>query len=780
MLIKYYLFALIKKQKLIYVFMALMSAVAFSLFVANNYALDNYEASMENFFNECHYPSAVITTDFAPSSAFDCLKSVEGVNDYDVRYSSVFNIFVDKSYFTVLLNTYKEDDFSQFANMSDLVERDNPVIFVDQQFADKHHLSIGDTVSLGKNGACCTCTISRSVLMPENLSYNVLGNVNIDNIGYGVIYLNHNDLEPFLNALQISTFGIDSNQVLIDIDPSYDKQTVLDHCSDVLSENVKINSSLIDQDTPSKILKDELNGQFVALSETIPFVLLAIVSLIFVLFLVQIIKKQSKEIGVFLASGYQKTAIYALFSAFTLSISLLSIIIGLGLSVFMSDIVYGVFKSAVCLPKWTENLSPKILLLNSIIIIAIGQLACLISALTFRKSTPMDALELPYQNSIKLGRRLEIALYRIPTAVRLALSSIVQNLRNFIVIVIGFVASFILIYSAFSILFSVKEYINFTYGYQNNYDAQIISLRGDSESVFDGLKENDNITRMQIYDSCTADITYNNKTKGVRFTKSTEIIGFPGDNDMLRFKDAYTGQPIQIPEKGIILDEITAENLGVEPGCVVEIGNQKLKVTAIAAMYSTQYLVVSPEQMKQLETEKSKRAVVNVKNKKALEVFCAFSKNELYPIFTSNFKQMEVDFKTPINILVDIIVVVSILLGFFVVCTVSKMTLEKQKRNICILRCQGTHVLEISNYWAIQMVSQLLFAFLIGLPIANFSGKQFVNLLCSNYSFFPYIGDFSIYLFSFAFIVAFSIAAHLAIVYSVSRFKLVQNVQSRE
>lgn len=780
MLIKHYLLALIKKQKLIYIIMALMSAVAFSMFVGNDYALDNYQKSMENFFSKCHYPSAVITTDFTHSSRFDCLKSVDGVKDYDVRHSSVYNFYVDGSYYTVSLKTYKENDFSEFAYMSDRVESDNPGIFVDKQFADKNDLNVGDTVSIGKNGKFCKCTISQTVLKPEDLSCNVLGDEETDNIGYGIIYLNYDDLEQLLNSLQIATFGMDSNQVLIDIDPSYDKQTVLDDCCDVLSKNVNISSSLLDLDMPSSELKNELNGQFVALSKTIPLVLLVIVSLIFVLFLIQIIKRQSREIGIFLAAGYQKTDIYLLFSAFTFTISLVSIIVGLGLSAFMSDLIYGVFKQALCLPNWTEKISMSTLLLNGVIIIAIGQLACLISALAFGKSTPMDALELPYQSSIKLGRRMEVALYRIPTSARLALSSIVQNLRNFVVIVIGFVAAFIMIYSAFSILFSVKEYINYSYEYQHNYDAQVISYQDNSESAFDELKKNENITRMQIFDSITTDITYSDRTTSTRLSKTVKIIDFPKDNDMLKFNDAYTGQPVKVPKKGILLDEITAESLGVEPGSFVEVCNKKLKVVAVTAMYSQQSQVVSTEQMQQLDAEKSKRALVNVSDKKALEKLCTFSKNELYPVFTSNFKQMERDFKTPINILVDIIVIVSILLGFFVVCTVSKMTLEKQKRIISILRCQGMQVLNISNYWTIQMMIQLFFAFLIGLPLSTFSGKKFVHLLCSKYSFYPYIEDFSIYLFSFAFIVAFSIVSHMVIVYSVSKFNLAKNVQSRE
>lgn len=774
MLIKDYLFALIKKQKLLFFSMALLSALTFSLFVGSSYALDNYKISIEDFFSGCNYPSAVVSTEATPASSFDCLDSVEGVNDYDVRFSSVFNLQINSEYYHVQLNTYKEDDFSTFAPMSDSFESRNLGIAVDQQFADKHDLELGDIVFVGKDGNFCTCTISQIVLKPENLNYRVLGDIATDNIGYGVIYLSHDDLDRFLDSIQLSNFGLDSNQVLIDIDPAYDKNEVLDNCCDALSEKVPVAASYIDEDSPSIILRNELTDQFTALSETVPLVQLAIVCLIFVLFLIQIIKKHSKEIGVFLSFGYQKTSIYALFAAFSFAISIVSIVIGLVLAVFIGDVTYGLYKRNVYLPVWTEYLFFDKILLSSLVIIAIGQIACFISAFTFIKSSPMDALQKNYHSSFKLGKDLEVTLYGVPTAIRLAFNTIVQNLRNFIVIVLGFIASFVMIYSAFSIYFALQEYVNYTYDYQNNYDAQVVSLKGGDDSLFDELRESDNVSDLIMSNLAMVDIAHDGKTRTIA------VRDFPDDCELLRFRDAFTGESISIPETGILVDEITAEDLGVRAGDYVEICDKELEVVAISAMYSEQFGVVSISQMEQLDTAKSKCAFVNITDDDELRELCAFSSAELCPIFTSDFKKMEVDFKAALSLLIDIIVFVSVLLGFIVVCTVSTMTLEKTKRTISILRAQGMRILDISNYWALQMVLQLLLAFLIGLPLAGFAGRKFVQLLCSDISYYPYIADFGIYVLSFAFIIAFSLASHLVITYLISRFNLAQNVQSRE
>lgn len=774
MLIKRYLFALIKRHKLLFVTMALISAVTFSMFVGSNYAFENYKISVDNYFNNYSYPSAFISTALTNNASFDDLSSVEGLKDYDVRFSSLFNANIKDEFLTVVLSTYKKNDFSKFAYMSDHVDGENIEIFVDKQFADIHNIKAGDTMTIGKKGHFCTCTVGQIILKPENFCVYALGDVKTDNIGYGAVFLNHADLAQFLASIQMNTFGMDSNQVLLSIDPSFDKQTVLDNCCDKLSKNINIISAVKGEDTPPLLLSNEFNTQFSAISQAVPLANLIIMSLIFVLFLIQIIKRNCREIGVFLTAGFQKTSVYLLFALFTLVMSFFSIVVGLLLSVPIGGLLYHLYQGVVFLPDWTQHISFDNILLSSLIITVSGQIACILSALAFIKSSPMDALEKNHQKYISLGKKLELFIYKIPTAFRLALNSILQNFRNFFVIVIGYIAAFVLIFSSFSLFFSLQEYMSYTYDIQNNYDVQVVSLLSNSEEIFNELKENDNVKRMQTYDRATVDITYGDKTK------STVIIDFPADNDMLKFKDAYTGQDIGIPEKGILIDQTAAEYLGVKPGCFVEVGNKKLEVIAITAIYCEQRQVVSVDQMEQLDAEKTKCALVNISDKEKFEELCASSDCEFYPIFSSNLKQMEVNFKKSINIIITITVSVAMLLGFIVVCTVNKMTLDKQKRTISILQSQGMSLTAISNYWSIQMVIQLILSFLIGIPLASFVGKQFVGKLCTDVSYFPFINDYRIYLLSFSFIIAFSVAAHFVIVYLISRFNIARNIQSRE
>lgn len=774
MLIKHYLFALVKKQKLIFLSMALMSALTFSLFVGFGYASDNYQISIENYFSGCKYPSAFITTDFTKSSNYECLNSVEGVDDYDARFSSIFNFGVNNDYYVVLLNTYNDDDFSKFEYMSEYIESSNPGVFVDQRFADKNNINAGDTVIVGTKGNFCTCTVSQIVLKPENYFIQILNEMQTDTLDYGAIYLNQKDLEKFLNTIGIQSYGLNTNQVLLNIDPTFDKQEVLDNCSNALSKNVNVTSKLLDENTPSVKLKEEFIKQTTTISESIPFAFLVIMSLIFILFLIQIIKKQNREIGIFLASGYQKTHVYLLFVSFTLLISIISIVIGCLLSILFGQIAFDLYTNEIYLPKWTNYIFMDKLLLNSFIIIVVGQIACAISALMFRKSSPMDALEKSHQDYINFGKSVETFLNKLPMTLRLAINSIIQNYRNFITIVLGFIASFVMIFSAFSVYFSMQEYINYTYDVQNNYGAQIVCPKTQNEDVYSELQSNDNFTEFLIYNCISAEINNDDKTL------SAKIIDFPSDGDMLIFKDAYTGEKVSIPEDGIIMDKLSADELGVKPGSFVEILGKKLEVKSIIAMYTEQYQIVSINQMNQLNTTKSKYVLTRYSSKEKVKDICANSKNTLYPIFVDNFKKMQQEWKSPLSILVDIVVLIAVMLGFVVVCTISRMILDKQKRIISILRCQGMQLFSVSNYWSIQMIIQLTLAFIIGLPLSKVVGSWFVNMLCSNDSYYPFIDNIWIYLFSFAIIIAFAIISHIIVIYAISKFKIAKNVQSRE
>lgn len=773
MLFKYYLFALIKKQKLIFFCMVIMSSLTFSLYIGSDYALHNYNKSVDNYFNDCKHPSAFVNTDITKASIYDCLQDVDGVKDYDVRFTSLYSFCFDANYYNVVLNTYKSDDFSKFAYMSEYVSSSNIGIFVDKCFADHHNIKAGDTVSVGRKGKFCDCTVNQIILKPENYFIQVFDEAVIDNIDYGAIYINQKDFNKFLNTIGQESFDTVSNQVLLDIDSS-DMQNVLDNCCSVLSSNVNIKSSFLDSDTPAYQLREAFTNQTTTVSAAIPIAFLIIMSLVFIMFLIQIIKRQSREIGILLAAGYQKRSLYLLFAIYTFTISVLSIIIGFLLSIVTGEINYSVIKEGFYIPVWTEDIFADNFLLIVLLIILSGQIACVISSLAFRNSTPMDAIESNYQKYFYFNKSIEKLLSKIPIIPQLTFNSIVQNLRSFLVLVFGLIASFVMIHMALSIYFSMQEYITYTYDFQNNYDAQIVCLQNQDESEFNELKSNDNITNLEVLNYFTADIRYgDNSVNSFVVDKSIQ-------SDMININDAYSGQNISVPEEGIIIDKLTADKLKIKPGCYVEIFDQKLEVKAISAMYVNPYEIVSTNQMKQLNTTKFKDALVNMSSKEKLQEFCAYSQNELYPIITKNLKQMQIDWKGPINIIIEIIVLAAILLGFIVACVINKMVLEKQKRVISILRCQGMHMLDISIFWSLQMGFQLILAFIIGLPIANFIGGEFVNMLSTDTSYYPYINSFQIYLISFTFVVLFVMLSQAVIVFTISKYKIAKNVQSRE
>lgn len=825
MLIKHYLFPLIKRQKALFFAMALMSALSFSMFVGLSYANNNYQISLDNYFKDYNYPSAVITTDLTTENTFADLKNVVGLQDYDVRFSSLFNINVNGEYINIVLSTYKQDDFTKFAYMSDYVQSDNIEVYIDQQFAEVHNIKEGDTIQIGKKGKFCTCTVSQIVLKPENFCVYALGDVPTDNIGFGAAFIKHEDLGRFLSSIGIDNFDLDSNQVLLKIYPFYDKQTILDNCCKEITKNnntnhtdeseiekekinidellekygidpnevtidiskyvsneetieefdgITILSSVIDEDTPPIGLREEMTVQFGALSNLVPLAFLLIMSIVFVLFLIQIITKHAREIGVLLSLGYEKKSIYFLFVAFTFIINITSIVIGILLSLIIRKQAYILYQSSVHIPAWETEFFLNDILFASLIVIVTGQIACLISAISFKNSSPMDALESNYQNYIVLGKKYERFLYKIPVAIRLALNSILQNFKNFIVVIFGFVASFVLVFSSLSMNASMKEYVDYTYDVQKNYDVQVVSLLGNFDETIEELNNCEYVTQLQTYNSISVDISHEGNTK------ECKIIDFPQKSNMIQFNDVITGERLITPNKGIILDKLTAKALDVKVGDEVRFCNKRFKVNAIANMYSRQFCIINPEEMKHLEVEKTKEVVANITNKEKFEEFCAFSDNELFPVFTSNFKQMEKEFKKAISSSVDIAIVISVALGFVVVCTVSLMTLEKQKRIVSILRSQGMSLFAISNYWGIQMIIQLVVAFIIGKPISSFAAQQFIQTLSSEYSYYPFVNNNSIYFNAFSFIVAFSIVTHIVIMFYVSKINIAQNVQSRE
>lgn len=775
MLARVYLSTFIKKNKLIFIFMILISSITFGLFAGLTFSTSNNQYSSEKYFQDYNYPNAIIYTDFSKKSSFECLKDVNGIKDYDLRFSSLFNVSTHNQYSYALVNTYEDNDFEKFAFLSNKVVTDNIPAYVDQRYAEKNGIHLGDVIDVGKNGKFAKLNVQQIVLKPETYNIQVFNEIPVDYCSYGAIYISKKDLENFLDCIGLNTYSVDINQVLLSIDDNYDKDKVTKECQEKLEfNNIKVSDYVLDEDTPSYKLNIELIGQTSTIGYSIPFAFLIIMCLVFIMFLIQIIKKESREFGVFLSIGYSKFSIYILIVCFVLVISAVTLFVGAALSVFFGYSSYELFTGSIFLPEWTTIMFWDKFFFSFLMVFAAGQIACILSSLSLRKSYPIDALDKSHSKYITLGQKVEHFLVKIPKVTRLALNSILQNYKNFLIIVWSFVASFAMIFSSFSVYQSMQTYMNYTYNEQQLFDAQILLKSPYSKTIFTNLNNNKFVENLEEHKQIVSNISFNENSV------ETRILQVDNDQKLSQYKNEYGNDYLEIPSDGIILDKLNSDKLGVKIGDYVTVDNCKLEVKAITPMYIDQFQIVSSNQMNKFSEDKSTIYFLNSNNLNKVKEYCANNEHDLFVTCVDDFKRMQFEYKNPINSLVITVVVVAIILGFIVVCTIGKMSLNQQKRGICILRSQGTHLISISNYWWLQSFMQLLFGFILGCPLAYVVAMNFVSQLQSDDSYYPFIHEPIHYLISYALVLLFVLVSHIVVMLIVKKYKISQVIQSRE
>ncbi len=191
-----------------------------------------------------------------------------------------------------------------------------------------------------------------------------------------------------------------------------------------------------------------------------------------------------------------------------------------------------------------------------------------------------------YANTSDMDRLFQLQGYRsqfqielkddaCPWTLRLSLGSILRNKLRFLVGFTSVLGSVMLLFIVISINLSKTEMINFLFEERFHY-TMLVELAEDAPSkTLETMAGDDAVAK-------SAEATVVNTTISCgENTVFTAIEGIPGDTDLVCIYTAE-GEPIDVPDQGIILAEATAEVLGCKVGDWVQICDQDVQVKALA------------------------------------------------------------------------------------------------------------------------------------------------------------------------------------------------------
>ena len=531
-----------------------------------------------------------------------------------------------------------------------------------------------------------------------------------------------------------------------------------------------------------------------ALAKIFPVFFFAVAALVCLTTMTRMVDEQRINIGTLKGLGYKTSQISKKYILYALIACLTGSILGLaiGFSVFPTVIffAYGMMYSI-------ENI---VYVFSIPIAIGITSLALIIITLSAYMACRKELKETPAilmrPKAPKSGKR--ILLERVPFIwnrfsfiSKVTVRNIFRYKKRFLMTVLGIAGCTALILTGFGIKDSIEMILTGQYGTLFKYDMSLVIQSDMTDKQIYELRKNlsdiDEINKYEFFSYENGDIKVNNTTKEITIVVPENLKKM---DKFIHLQDRKTQNPIELNNKGIVLTEKIARDLGVKAGDEIELINSddkkaKIKVSHITENYISHYAYISPENYTKLfEKDLDFNRLIGILNNPSVKIEDKLSK-KLFDIetvdgITFNTASKETFHNTikNLNYVVLIMIISAGALAFVVLYNLTNVNISERIREIATIKVLGFYDKEVSAYIYRENIILTIIGTVVGLGLGTILHKFIMVTVEIQSMMFGRVIDMSSYFIAAVLTIVLSLFVNLAMFYKLRNVKMVESLKS--
>ena len=531
-----------------------------------------------------------------------------------------------------------------------------------------------------------------------------------------------------------------------------------------------------------------------ALAKIFPVFFFAVAALVCLTTMTRMVDEQRINIGTLKGLGYKTSQISKKYILYALIACLTGSILGLaiGFSVFPTVIffAYGMMYSIENIVYvFSIPIAIGITSLALIIIILSAYMAC-------RKELKETPAILMRPKAPKSGKR--ILLERVPFIwnrfsfiSKVTVRNIFRYKKRFLMTVLGIAGCTALILTGFGIKDSIEMILTGQYGTLFKYDMSLVIQSDMTDKQIYELRKNlsdiDEINKYEFFSYENGDIKVNNTTKEITIVVPENLKKM---DKFIHLQDRKTQNPIKLNNKGIVLTEKIARDLGVKAGDEIELINSddkkaKIKVSHITENYISHYAYISPENyIKLFEKDLDFNRLIGILNNPSVKIEDKLSK-KLFDIetvdgITFNTASKETFHNTikNLNYVVLIMIISAGALAFVVLYNLTNVNISERIREIATIKVLGFYDKEVSAYIYRENIILTIIGTVVGLGLGTILHKFIMVTVEIQSMMFGRVIDMSSYFIAAVLTIVLSLFVNLAMFYKLRNVKMVESLKS--
>ena len=534
-----------------------------------------------------------------------------------------------------------------------------------------------------------------------------------------------------------------------------------------------------------------------AIGEVFPLIFFLVAALISLTTMTRMVEEERTLIGTLKALGYSKKSIAAKYLGYavlaTLTGGIFGVMIGEKILPYIIITAYKIMYRHLPDVEIPYNLYYGVLA-------CVAALLCTVASTIFScmKELKEQAAELMRPPAPKQGKR--VFLEYIPflwKRLNFTWKSTVRNLmrykKRFFMTIFGIGGCMGLMLVGFGLKDSISSIVPLQYEDIQLYDGNVI-LQSDvtmqeKQEVYEALEKNSQVvaTAEDLLQKIT--IEHDGVSKEVYLNVPENVEKF---SDFVVLQDRTTKEKYQLTDKGAVLTEKMAKELGVSAGDTVTIKeeNEKertVKISQICENYMSHYLYMTPAVYKAAygkepeynsiyyRTEGRTTKEAELVGEAALKLDGALSVS-----YTTELRQQVDDMLQSLDIVIVVLIISAGMLAFVVLYNLNNINITERKRELATLKVLGFYDKEVTEYVYRENILLTLIGSVFGMLLGKILHRFIiVTVEIDSVMFGRNINTIS-FVYAFLLTVVFSLFVNGVMYFKLKKINMVESLKSVE
>ena len=534
-----------------------------------------------------------------------------------------------------------------------------------------------------------------------------------------------------------------------------------------------------------------------AIGEVFPLIFFLVAALISLTTMTRMVEEERTLIGTLKALGYSKKSIAAKYLGYavlaTLTGGIFGVMIGEKILPYIIITAYKIMYRHLPDVEIPYNLYYGVLA-------CVAALLCTVAATIFScmKELKEQAAELMRPPAPKQGKR--VFLEYIPflwKRLNFTWKSTVRNLmrykKRFFMTIFGIGGCMGLMLVGFGLKDSISSIVPLQYEDIQLYDGNVI-LQSDvtmqeKQEVYEALEKNSQVvaTAEDLLQKIT--IEHDGVSKEVYLNVPENVEKF---SDFVVLQDRTTKEKYQLTDKGAVLTEKMAKELGVSAGDTVTIKeeNEKertVKISQICENYMSHYLYMTPAVYKAAYGKEPEYNSIYYRTegrttKEAESVGEAALKLDgaLSVSYTTELRQQVDDMLQSLDIVIVVLIISAGMLAFVVLYNLNNINITERKRELATLKGLGFYDKEVTEYVYRENILLTLIGSVFGMLLGKILHRFIiVTVEIDSVMFGRNINTIS-FVYAFLLTVVFSLFVNGVMYFKLKKINMVESLKSVE